>query len=64
MIGRNINTLAYPALIRQLYATFKNEDTIASFTIKGITTEKGAICIDFEVETILYEVIEQKIKLI
>ncbi len=64
LIGKNINTLAYPALIRQLYTTFKNEDTIASFTIKGITTEKGAIHIDFEVETILYEVIKQKIKLI
>lgn len=61
IIGKNFNSVSYPAITRQLFSTFKTDDTLASFTILNIEQKTNSIKISYLVETVLFEPIEGQI---
>ena len=64
IIGTNQNSAAYPVLLRQLYDTFGNDDTLFSFTLTNFDRESGdAVLIEFNVEAITGEIITETLVL-
>jgi len=62
-VGVDMAGVQYPAIIRQMTATFGTDDTFKSFQVTAIRQEQDAVFIDFSVETRLSEIIDKTIKL-
>ncbi|HPI19956.1 MAG TPA: hypothetical protein PKY56_06245 [Candidatus Kapabacteria bacterium] len=58
--GSNRSNIQYPVLMRQLYNTFSNDDTISSIEIKKFERVQDSILIEIDILTKLNEIIEQK----
>lgn len=63
VVGSNRSNIAYPILYRQLYSTFRKDDTLKSLSITNISSEKQALIIEFSVETRLGEQLTQTTQL-
>lgn len=61
--GSNINTIAFPILFRQLTSSFKEDDTIKSFSITEIKREQDAVFIVFNVESRLGNIQQTSLKI-
>ena len=60
-VGSNVNSIQYPSIFRQLSQIFAKDDTLSSFTLKSISTNQDVVFLDFEINTKLNEIIEQKL---
>lgn len=60
-VGSNYASFAYPTLFRQLYDTFRSDDTLKSFKVLKLETQQDAIFLEFEVETRMGEFLVQSI---
>lgn len=63
ILGENRHSVAYPVLFRQLYQTFRKDDTLTALSITNIANKKDALFIEFTVRTRLGEEIEKTIQL-
>lgn len=61
VVGTNQNSAAFPVLLRQLYDTFGNDDTLHSFSITNIDRNQDGVFITFEVESVTGEVITENL---
>lgn len=59
--GSNLSSIAHPILIRQIYQTFKQDDTLQALTITSINTDQDSLSLELEVETRLGDVINQTV---
>lgn len=60
VVGSNRMSIAYSVLFRQLYDTFKKDDTLKSFKIAKIENSQDWLKFIFEVETRLGDVVVQE----
>ena len=56
VIGSSLGGIAFPSLFRQMNNNFNSDDTIASFTIRDIRYEQNSLIFDYEVESKLGEI--------
>ena len=63
IIGSNARSVSYPVLVRQLYNTFNQDDTMKSLSIQGIELIEDSLQIAMSVETRLGDEFEENITL-
>lgn len=61
VVGANRASIAYPVLFRQLYNTFRTNDSLKNLRLNNIGIDGTALRIDFQVQTRLEEVLNQSL---
>lgn len=61
--GANKNSIPYSILVRQLYSTFQNDDTLKSLKIIELENKTDSLTLTLEVETRISEIIQENILL-
>lgn len=56
VIGNTLSGVLYPSIFKQLFQTFKSDDSIKSFSLKDIVKNKTALFFNFEIETRLGDI--------
>jgi len=62
-IGSSINSLGYPMLFKQITATFSNDDTLSTVSIKDLYLEGGNLILSLEIETKNKEILQTQLSL-
>lgn len=57
VIGRNISSIAYPSILRQLQQVFQKDDTISSINITDLNQREDLVEIEMQIKTILEELL-------
>lgn len=63
IIGSNRNLVNLPLVFRRMVQTFSSDDTIENFAIKDIKRDQDALYVNFEVISVLGQIIEFKVNL-
>ncbi len=63
VVGINQNSVSFPVLLRQLYDTFGNDDTLKTFMITNIERKEDGLFIEFNIESVTGELITENLKL-
>ena len=62
IVGRDINSIAYPVIFRQLFNVFSTDDTIAAFSITDVKIEGDSLVLESGITTKYGDFLQVKIR--